>query len=267
MGTILFWALCIATFVSFLLCTVDLAFNKDFHMSENLSSGMTLLAALIFLIIVCTMIPNGSTQLQNGSSLIEGINNAAEEAIPFYKYLSQANSGIGLLKFYSNDLLGFAQEFLQTVFMASVIPLIHKYLPSTITEEKRHNRIIMLLAINLIAVAITMVLYAMFLKTTVASTILNIIVAACSLTPFAFIVCKIIFGSKKELVALTVLGTVFGKAILKAIVYMIFVYEISLHRADLVQGYNAFFYILPSCLVCGIMMIGIGMCLRSVFHK
>lgn len=141
MGNILFWALCIATFSCFLLCAVDLAFNKDFNMSENLSSGMTLLASLIILVLTCTLIPDGDTSLfQDSNGLVEGINNAAGEAIPFYKYLANSKDGIGLLEYYKNNYLKLAQQLLQTIFIASVIHAINKLLPSVIIAEKSITR-------------------------------------------------------------------------------------------------------------------------------
>ena len=265
MGNILFWALCIATFSCFLLCAVYLAFNKDFNMSENLSSGMTLLASLIILVLTCTLIPDGDTSLfQNSNGLVEGINNAAGEVIPFYKYLANSKDGIGLLEYYKNNYLEFAQELLQTIFMASVIPAINKLLPSVIIAEKKHNKIIMLLSVNFITVAITMVLYSFFQKTTIASTILDIIVAVCSMTPLAFLVKKVLFGTTKDWIVLTALATFFGKAILESIAYMVFIHEVAIQKAELIASVNVFMYVLPSLMVCGIMIIGIGMCIKSI---
>ena len=101
--------------------------------------------------------------------------------------------------------------------MASVIPAINKLLPSVIIAEKKHNKIIMLLSVNFITVAITMVLYSFFQKTTIASTILDIIVAVCSMTPLAFLVKKVLFGTTKDWIVLTALATFFGKAILESL--------------------------------------------------
>lgn len=86
------------------------------------------------------------------------------------------------------------------------------------------------------------------------------------MTPLAFLVKKVLFGTTKDWIVLTALATFFGKAILESIAYMIFVHEVAIQKAELIAGVNVFMYILPSLMVCGIMIIGIGMCLKSVLH-
>lgn len=274
MGTILFYALCVVAFSCFFLCAVDLAYNKNFNMSENLSSGLTLLVSLLVLIMVCPLVSGDAASINNtNSTLLNRLNDALSEAIPFYDYLATSQDGIGLLQMLSNNNENnpnvqyqyFAQEFLQTVFMASVIPLVNHLLPSTIVEVGKFNRIIMQIAVNILVVAVTMVLYYFFQKTAISAVILNVIIIACTTTPFVLLIKKLLFKSSAEILILILAAKFFGKAIIVTVLYMIFLNEIMLQKAELVYGFNSFMVVLPSIMVCGIMIFGIGICIRSIF--
>ena len=257
MATAWFYALVAGFVIMFLFCAVDVAFCKNFNVGENVTSVVVLIGAYMFLLMACAVTGNTS-----GEGLFGKINEALGECLPFYDFITNSGNYKNVLDYGRQFPREFAEEFVQTVFMATLVPLINKLFPTIIAEERLINRVMIRLAANLMVVAIAMVLYHLFQLTTVSQVAMDLIVGCFSVTPLVQIGYAIKTRAT-EYGILAVLAALAWKALCMSIIYLFLANFLAANFSQLITAVTVIYTLIPSLLTIAIMLLGIGLMFRS----
>ncbi len=250
-------AIAIAIFVG-----IDVAFRREQSLSETVSYVISFLAAVGFLSMICMVVGD---EVQ-GVSMGESFKDILSTAMPFYAVLEDAGKGMTLAGYLQSDPVRFANEFLQTIFMATVIPLVNQALPSNTTATGFLPNLFFRLTVSVMLVGVAVLLYSFFQQTTIAATILDLLILGCTASPFVLIVrCLFQHDLYHNLVVVLVIR-IMGRAIVSTAVYLCIMETIATHYADFAAAFGSFMVLLPVVGVAAVTILGIGIMIRSVTH-
>ena len=188
--------------------------------------------------------------------------------MPFYDFVCNATEKkmiINVALSSKEKSLEFAEEFLQTVFMASMIPIVNKYFPTIIHSESIISKILMTLTGNIMVIVVVMIIYALFQTTAISHYLLNIILLFLTTTPITVVIIKLVTNGKYNMIILSAIAVVFGKSIAVAILYVFLVNELMMNYSSLVELTNTITILIPFLLTSGLMIFGIAYMIRSIF--